>query len=793
MSTDINIVPSSISSSFSNFSSQNENLTENLLHTIFTLKKNVFITGSGGTGKSYCAKEIKALAEKKNIVMILTATTGVAALNIKGTTIHRFGGIKVGKESVLTICQKIRNYNKDCYKSWKETNILFIDEVSMLPAKILNLLNDVAKNIRDNDLPFGGMQVIVSGDFCFSGNTPIMLLNGSIKNAKDIIIGDVLMGDDSTPRIVEKLFTGKAKMYNVYINKEFFTVTGNHILCFHLRRNILWNSPSKSYIVQYWNNKTLNKMIFPIFIYKTKENALIEATKYSKTFDSNQVIELSVINYLNLTEKTQHELVGYKVGVTYSEKKLLMDPWLLGSIISESNKKNDDDYLLEQEKQLNIQNNNITLLDNYIPDNYLYNSRKNRLKLLAGLIDSRGILYNNLFQIDYYDKNMANQVCCLARSLGLICFIESSIKTNRCYIKGNIHEIPCIIKTKQVPKIENNINYLNMKIKVVPVEEDNFYGFQTNENKRFLLKNFTVVHNCQLPPVMEEFSFFSDTWEELDFQPFRFNKPYRFDNIDHFDMLQRIRIGKLLPEDIKILKTRVTAYIDFIRKGGDKNNKIKITRIYNIKKDAEACNFNELEKLPGDIIEYNAIDKFNVKKKKGKKEDENKPSKKLELSKKEQTEYSDFFDTMVPRQVFLKAGAQVMLTYNLDVNSGLVNGSRGVIINCENDGVNVLFEMGDTIKIKFYDFEFEDNKVTMIRYQIPLMLASALTVHKLQGITLTTAIIDLGPSVFLAGQAYVALSRVKTLEGILLSSFMSQKVYADDDALEFEKTLEYKE
>jgi ATP-dependent DNA helicase PIF1 len=127
---------------------------------------NIFITGPGGSGKSALIKMIyiHAYSRFKNIQV--TALTGCAAvlLNCKAKTLHSWAGIGLGNGTIEQLVLKISK-KKFAKTLWKETNILVIDEVSMLSLKLFNLLNEIGKVIRKNQNPFGGIQLIFSGDF----------------------------------------------------------------------------------------------------------------------------------------------------------------------------------------------------------------------------------------------------------------------------------------------------------------------------------------------------------------------------------------------------------------------------------------------------------------------------------------------------------------------------------------------------------------------------------------------------------------------------------------------------
>jgi ATP-dependent DNA helicase PIF1 len=120
----------------------------------------------------------------------------------------------------------------------------------------------------------------------------------------------------------------------------------------------------------------------------------------------------------------------------------------------------------------------------------------------------------------------------------------------------------------------------------------------------------------------------------------------------------------------------------------------------------------------------------------------------------------------------LKKGAIVMCTVNLDMDQGICNGSQGIIIGfTEGAGFPVVkFVNGITKTINMH-YRQSDDYPPLAVGQIPLCLAWALTIHKSQGATLDAAEIDAGSGIFECGQTYVALSRVKSLDGLYLTSF----------------------
>jgi ATP-dependent DNA helicase PIF1 len=125
----------------------------------------------------------------------------------------------------------------------------------------------------------------------------------------------------------------------------------------------------------------------------------------------------------------------------------------------------------------------------------------------------------------------------------------------------------------------------------------------------------------------------------------------------------------------------------------------------------------------------------------------------------------------------LKIGAQVMLITNLDQERGLVNGSRGVVLNFTTTGLPVVrfLSVSEPVTIDRATWMLPDND-QVGRAQIPLKVAYAITIHKSQGATLDCALIDIGSNTFEYGQAYVALSRVRSLEGLHIWSLNPFKV-----------------
>ncbi|XID75812.1 AAA family ATPase [Alkanindiges sp. WGS2144] len=126
--------------------------------------KNVFLTGSAGAGKTYTLNQYIEYLKARKVPVAVTASTGIAATHMNGMTIHTWTGIGIKDQLTEHDLKKLkeRKYLRDHIEKAK---VLIIDEISMLHARQFDLINQVLKYFKDDDKPFGGMQIIVAGDF----------------------------------------------------------------------------------------------------------------------------------------------------------------------------------------------------------------------------------------------------------------------------------------------------------------------------------------------------------------------------------------------------------------------------------------------------------------------------------------------------------------------------------------------------------------------------------------------------------------------------------------------------
>lgn len=347
---------------------------------------------------------------------------------------------------------------------------------------------------------------------CFAKGTKILMHNGESKKVEDIKVGDTIMGNDNTPRNILALGRGKEMMYKITMKDgSDYTVNESHILS--LKRN-------GHFKIDYYKNK--------------------------KRYIDDQIVNVSVKDYLKQSDDFKTRYLGYKAdAVNFPERKVLIDPNLVGIWLGDGNsnsprittmdkeivnylkkiatknkwnfnryeQKNNKSSLYSLTKdrkdqgkgslwtalgKYNLQNNK------HIPKDYKINSQENRLKLLAGLLDTDGH-YNKTYKANAYEfsnknKQLIDDFVWISRSCGFFASIYSKktkgITYYRVYISGNVDKIPCKIKRKQCNSVKNaKRNILTQGFKIEKLRIDDYYGFEIDGNKLFVLNNFNVTHN----------------------------------------------------------------------------------------------------------------------------------------------------------------------------------------------------------------------------------------------------------------------------------------------------------
>lgn len=788
----------------------------------------VFITGPAGVGKSACIKAFLDVYKDDRHIAI-TSTTGSSALIIGGTTLHSYLGIGLGKDSANELIEKISKSKWLC-KKWRELDCLIIDEISMLSPDLFDKLEHVARAIRGNEYPFGGIQLVVSGDFCFGRDTPIMMANCTQKFVQDLVEGDQVMGDDSTVRTVTRTFGGVAPMYNLTLVDDGTTyqVTGNHTLCllFHASNQVPnhdMSTYSNSYNIYYWDyiSNTLKRRVF-VSVSDTHtdlENNYKNACSFAYAVSrvENTVIEMTVLEYLKLSEIARGFLYCYRVPVkkwfaNQVSQSNQVSPWLVGvlltrfiftqaglcAIISRQNfvsmckqelVKHGCDliYSVNPEDKTKVYYTlvgNTGVLteiltnkmdDNKIPNSYMHSSLETRLELLAGIFDSCYSINGTIFVHSFY-RNI-NQLYFLIRSVGLNYLFDQGAKYG-IRLQGNVSVIPCrvqeLVNTGDTSMsnlvkftITSNNNNTSNTNDNTGVNE--YYGFELDGNKRFILPNFMVSHNCQLPCVdTNKFCFEAKTWNSCIIKTIYLTKIIRQDDSKFQECLNNIRVGNITKSVARMLNSRVGKVLT-------NDYGIKPTILFSKNIDVDRINDMELDELAQDGREFKQYTMDIA----------------LYCKPANQTFVLEKFrkNCNAPEILQLCIGAQVMLLRNLDLENGLANGSKGTVIDFIEDIPLVKFLNGMERIIDYHIWTVEENGEDILRaQQIPLRIAYAITCHKSQGCSLDYVQVDLGDC-FEYAQAYVALSRVKTLEGLSISRIDYDRIKAHPKAVEYYKKL----
>lgn len=256
----------------------------------------------------------------------------------------------------------------------------------------------------------------------------------------------------------------------------------------------------------------------------------------------------------------------------------------------------------------------------------------------------------------------------------------------------------------------------------------------------------------QLPPVFKEsecaFAFESTTWTSLIKDTIQLTKIQRQIDPVFQKILSEAREGSLSPESLAVLESRMNLKW--------KKLKIRPTLLFTRRAEVDHVNDINMKLLLADESVDREVYEASPKDLSALKADDRKIIEKMDK------------DSQYAPSLTLAVGAQVMLLINKDFELGHMNGSRGVVTGFTESRLPIVqFKNGEPVVIDKHSWE-SNEKLGLTRKQIPLRLAYAITIHKAQGATLDSALIDIGRSTFEAGQAYVALSRVKSLEGLYI-------------------------
>lgn len=351
---------------------------------------------------------------------------------------------------------------------------------------------------------------------CIGEDTPVITANGTIKMARDVVKSDGLMGPDSTRRSIFEITRGVDQGYRIIPNKNWDSwecVTGHRLA-------LKWCNSSMPF---YFNGK-----------------------KYVK----DDTVVMTIDSFTSLTKTSKKHLMLFKCGVEYPERELEIDPYLMGLWLGDGSKSRMHITNVDTEVIDHLVNNHNGKLVKYgdsateiqiggmgsgrrsdmtkklkmygvfknkhIPAEYLINSRKNRLELLAGIIDSDGYTMINGRQVNceivQKNKVLAHDIKRLVSELGFGCSVRPKVATMirkdgsiyscdvyRIFIFGDMWGIPVKVNRKKFPLITdfNKVrrNTLHCGFKVEKIGTIPYVGFVINKDHMHLLGDCQVTHN----------------------------------------------------------------------------------------------------------------------------------------------------------------------------------------------------------------------------------------------------------------------------------------------------------
>jgi ATP-dependent DNA helicase PIF1 len=267
----------------------------------------------------------------------------------------------------------------------------------------------------------------------------------------------------------------------------------------------------------------------------------------------------------------------------------------------------------------------------------------------------------------------------------------------------------------------------------------------------------------QLPPVARDgravrFAFESKAWQEARIHVFVLDQVMRQKDEEFAGVLSRVRVGDTSDEVRSKLRPRINA--------PDPNPEVVPVNLRTHNADADRINFEKLAELPGEESTWEASDTGS-----------------------EYAQRTLDQNCIAPKTLRLKVGARVMLLWNIEVEAGLANGTLGEVVEIKKSIWGtvpvVKFSNGTVMDMEKQSLEMKKNgEVIASRMQYPLRLSWAISIHKSQGLTLEKIRVSLKRT-FADGQAYVALSRAKTLEGLFIADISGNSIRANAVALEF--------
>lgn len=297
----------------------------------------------------------------------------------------------------------------------------------------LELIQPSTKTFKDPEQ--GGSKTIVVGKpGCFIKDTPVLMFNGEIKNVQDVKVGDLIMGPDSKSRTVLELCRNRDEMFKVVPE---------------------WGEP--------YTVNLMHKLVIK---------------------SENLIYEMTVQEYMTIIWKNPPKIM--RTAVHFREKRLPITPYQYGLGLFGNFKEN---AYTDKHKKFFEAND---LFENpRILRDFKVNSFKNRKRLLEGILDCSISIYSiikNIFNVICQGEVLKDDICYLARSLGLVCNkTQIGVEITGDFSEYSLKYAVGIIKPK--------INYLESTFKLIRLNVDDYYGFTIDRDHRFLLGTFDIVRN----------------------------------------------------------------------------------------------------------------------------------------------------------------------------------------------------------------------------------------------------------------------------------------------------------
>jgi ATP-dependent DNA helicase PIF1 len=321
---------------------------------------------------------------------------------------------------------------------------------------------------------------------------------------------------------------------------------------------------------------------------------------------------------------------------------------------------------------------------------------------------------------------------------------------------------------------------LNMIAKKCRMNTKQFGGIQVIFSGDF--HQLSPVGNSQEPDTCR-YCFESELWNTIFKNQIIFDTVFRQTDDTYIKILSQIRNGRLTKSSVRLLES-------YVGRKNDDNLDIKPTVISPTRSKVQAINIKEMKAIHGELKTYNKeICECEITNEYG--ENISDKDEYNIFTPQEINHESEFLmkNTNCDNNLQLKKGAQVMCIANIDLDNDICNGSQGIIIDFNPQGYPIVkFNNSITKTIGYHKWQSEKIKKIGVR-QIPLILSWAITIHKSQGASIDHAEIDIGNDIFACGQTYVALSRVKTLDGLYLKSFDLSKIKLNKKVISFYKNI----